>query len=104
MRQWATGAVRDDDAGKPRYDLISPLALRRVAMRCTEGAKKYGEENWRMGIPRRQILASAMRHLEAWRCRVESPAEEGDEDHLAACVWNLLALMHYEETGVDVLE
>lgn len=92
-RSFDTGAVRDVDAGKPRYDLIPPHALRRVADLYARGASKYGENNWQKGIPTQQMLASAMRHLEAWRCG------EGDEDHLAAVVWNVLAIMQYEHDG-----
>jgi hypothetical protein len=102
MRQWSTGAVRDDDDGKPRYDLIPALALRRVAHRFADGAKKYGEDNWQKGIPRAQILASAMRHLEAWRCNVEGRERIDDEDHLAAVTWGMLVLMQYEEMDIDV--
>lgn len=94
-RSFGTGAVRDIDDGKPRYDLIPPHALRRVAMLYTRGAVKYGENNWHKGIPTQQMLASAMRHLEAYR------RGEQDEDHLAAVVWNVLAIMQYEEEGKD---
>lgn len=109
MRRWATGAVRESDEGKPRYDLIPALAMRRVAHRFAEGAEKYGESNWQKGIPRRQILASALRHIEAWRCCHEETGEIGvdvtretGEDHLAAAVWGLLVLMQYEETNTNV--
>lgn len=109
MRRWATGAVRESDDGKPRYDLIPALAMRRVAHRFADGAEKYGENNWQKGIPRQQILASALRHIEAWRCFYEEAgdaelnvAEELEEDHLAAAVWGLLVLMQYEETNTNV--
>lgn len=92
-RSFGTGAVRDVDDGKPRYDLIPPHALWRVAMLYTRGAVKYGENNWHKGIPTQQMLASAMRHLEAYR------RGEQDEDHLAAVVWNVLAIMQYEAEG-----
>lgn len=90
-RSFKSGAVRDSDEGKPRYDLIPPHALKRVAELYARGAKKYSDNNWYMGIPSQQMLASLMRHLEAFRCG------ETDEDHLAAVVWNALALMQYEE-------
>jgi hypothetical protein len=90
-RKFATGAVRDTDSDKPRFDLIPPHALQRVAELYTRGAAKYGENNWHKGIPSQQMLASAMRHMEAYR------RGETDEDHLAAVVWNVLALMQYEE-------
>lgn len=101
--------MRESDEGKPRYDLIPALAIRRVAHRFADGAIKYGENNWQKGIPRRQILASALRHVEAWRCFQEETGEigldvtrESGEDHLAAAVWGLLVLMQYEETNVHV--
>lgn len=89
-RSFETGAVRDTDVNKPRFDLIPPHALWRVAMLYARGAQKYGENNWQKGIPSQQMLASAMRHLEAYR------RGETDEDHLAAVAWNILALMQYE--------
>lgn len=94
-RSFKTGAVRDTDINKPRYDLIPPHALWRVAMLYARGAQKYGENNWQKGIPSQQMLASAMRHMEAYRRGDET------EDHLAAVAWNVLALMQYEAEGRD---
>lgn len=94
-RSFKTGAVRDTDINKPRYDLIPPHALWRVAMLYARGAQKYGENNWQKGIPSQQMLASAMRHVEAYRRGDET------EDHLAAVVWNVLAMMQYEAEGRD---
>lgn len=94
-RSFKTGAVRDTDINKPRYDLIPPHALWRVAMLYARGAQKYGENNWQKGIPSQQMLASAMRHIEAYRRGDDS------EDHLAAAVWNVLAMMQYEAEGRD---
>lgn len=107
MRVWKTGARRASDENKPRYDLIPARALRRVAHHFALGAALYGADNWQKGIPRQQVLASAMRHVEAWRCwheedGVGDPVQHMGEDHLAAAVWNLLVLMQYEEDGMDV--
>lgn len=46
-KQFSTGAVRSKDADGTRYDLISPVGLRRLAETCKEGADKYGEGNWK---------------------------------------------------------
>lgn len=94
-RHFETGAVRDIDVNKPRFDLIPPHALWRVAMLYARGAQKYGENNWQKGIPSQQMLASAMRHLESYR------RGDNNEDHLAAVVWNVLAMMQYEAEGRD---
>lgn len=87
---FATGARRDTQEGKPRYDLIPVEALKRLALLYARGAEKYGESNWQKGIPYSRVLASLLRHVYAW--------VEGDdtEDHLAAVAWNAFALMAYE--------
>jgi hypothetical protein len=90
-RKFGTGAVRDMSSGKGRYDLISPLFLKRLAKHFENGAKKYGDRNWEKGIPLSSYLDSAMRHLGKYL--------EGlrDEDHLAAAAWNINCLIHMEE-------
>lgn len=90
-RQFGSGAVRDMSSGKGRYDLISPLFLKRLAKHFENGAKKYGDRNWEKGIPLSSYLDSAMRHLSNYL--------EGlrDEDHLAAAAWNISCLIHMEE-------
>lgn len=85
-----TGAVRDDRGGKGRFDLLSPIALKRLARHYEAGAVKYADRNWEKGIPLSRSLDSALRHLFAFL--------EGDrtEDHLAAAAWNVFAIMHTE--------
>lgn len=97
-QEFETGMVRDTQTGKPRYDLIPSLALRRVADLYARGAEKYGDNNWHKGQPFSRTLASLERHLHQFK------DGETDEDHLAAVVWNTLAIMHYQETGRDELD
>lgn len=98
IKVFPSGAQRDSSADQERYDLISPLSLRRVARTCAEGAQKYGEHNWLKGIPASDLLNHALRHLELWWL--------GDqfEDHLAHAAWNILALIHFEETRPDLVQ
>jgi hypothetical protein len=86
-QEFSTGAVRDVQENKGRYDLLPFHALERVAKIFEAGSKKYGAENWRKGIPARRFLDSAFRHL--------SKAAQGqhDEDHLAQAAWNILCLI-----------
>jgi len=90
-QEFTTGAVRDLGEGKGRYDLISPLALKRLALVHEKGAIKYGDHNWEKGIPIKRCLESGIRHayqyLEGLR----------DEDHLAQAMWNFAAAIHIEE-------
>lgn len=90
---FATGARRDTQEGKPRYDLIPTGPLRRLADLLARGADKYGEHNWEKGMPLSRFYASMFRHLIQWR--------EGDraEDHLAAILFNAMAIMHFEDAG-----
>jgi hypothetical protein len=90
-QQFATGAVRDRQAGKGRFDLLPALAVPRLARHFEKGAAKYGDRNWERGIPLSRFLDSALRHLFAYL------AGRDDEDHLVAAAWNLLAAMETEE-------
>lgn len=80
-----TGSVRDTREGKGRFDLIPPMALRRLAAVYEKGAAKYGEDNWQKGQPLSRFLDSAMRHTTAVLEGLE------DEDHVFQAVWNLIA-------------
>lgn len=90
-QNFETGSVRDTQEGKGRYDLISPIALKRLAQHFENGAKKYGNRNWELGQPLSRYIDSAIRHIYAFL--------EGkrDEDHAIACAWNMMALVHTEE-------
>lgn len=93
--QFESGAKRDTQVGKPRYDLIPPLPLKRLADLYARGAEKYDDHNWAKGMSTARILASLYRHLEQYR------AGEKTEDHLAAVAWNAFAIMHFEGTKYD---
>lgn len=94
--EFPSGAVRDTRDGKGRFDLISPIAMRRLAVILERGMAKYGERNWESGMPMSRFLDSAMRHLNSLR--------EGkrDEDHLAQAFWNLHCMLHFDELRPDL--
>lgn len=89
-REFSTGSVRDAATGKGRYDLVSPLALERLAQLYERGAQKYDARNWEKGQPLSAYLDCAMRHLQ------KHLAGYRDEDHMAAAAWNAFGLMHTE--------
>ncbi|TKI56555.1 hypothetical protein E8L90_14375 [Brevibacillus antibioticus] len=77
------------------YDLLSLIAIRRIAVRSELGEVKYGDgRNWERGMPIREFMdsASALRHI------FQYMAGDNQEDHLAAAAWNLNCAMHLEET------
>ena len=89
-REFGTGAVRDAEQGKGRFDLLPFHALRRLAVHFENGARKYADRNWEKGIPLHSFVDSAMRHLSTYM-------EGGrDEDHLTAAAWNILCLIETE--------
>jgi hypothetical protein len=85
------GAVRDTASDKPRPDLISPFAEERQGHWLRMGADKYAERNWENGIPFSRCFASLKRHVMKYQQGMR------DEDHLAAIMFNAMALIHYEE-------
>lgn len=89
--QYDSGAQRERAEGKGRYDLISPRALKRLAIVMEKGAKKYAARNWEKGMPLSNYLDSALRHLNQYL--------EGmrNEDHLGHAMFNIMALIHTEE-------
>ena len=62
---------------KLRYDLIPPLANREYAKVWTQALGKYPEGNWEKGMPWTEVIASAMRHLEAIRLGFDIDPEDG---------------------------
>ena len=87
------GGMREPSTGKGAYELVSPFALERIAKWYELGAQKYADRNWEKGIPFGRLIQSALRHMYRWM------QGRRDEDHLAAVYWNVMAMMHFEETG-----
>ena len=90
-QKFVTGAQRDIQVGKGRFDLLPCHALTRLAKHFESGANKYGEWNWSKGIPLNRYLDSAMRHL------VKFMDGENDEDHAIAAVWNIMCLIETQK-------
>lgn len=91
--QFDSGMVRDTDAGKPRYDLIPLLPLKRLAELYARGAVKYGDFNWQKANSPEELQrfkASAFRHL------IQYLEGDRDEDHAIAVAWNMFAAVWVE--------
>lgn len=89
-QEFESGARRDIQEGKGRFDLIPAEPLIRLAQLYERGAKKYGEHNWSKGMPLSRYLDSAFRHL------VMYIAGDREEDHLTAVAWNIFSLIATE--------
>lgn len=88
---FSTGAVRDTQDGKLRFDLIGVHMMKRLSALLVRGASNYGERNWEKGQNVARTFASLFRHVVGY--------QEGDqtEDHLAAIVFNAMSIIHVEE-------
>ena len=62
-----------------------------VSKHFEEGAKKYGEDNWKKGIPESSYIDSAVRHYLKWL------RGDDDERHDRAFVWNIICLIWTHE-------
>ncbi len=87
------------DAEKLRYDLVPPYPLSELAQVYTDGARKYGDENYRKGMSWRRVLGSVMRHIEACREGQWLDTESGSP-HAAHAAWGCFTLMLYEKEGL----
>lgn len=84
--KFKTGAVRDSQTNKGRFDLLPPRALKDLAIHYEKGCLKYGDRNWEKGQPLSRYLDSGLRHA------FEFLEGKIDEDHLIAAIWNLMCL------------
>lgn len=111
----------------PRYDLITAIALERLAVRCTGhmtpegpsgGSLKYGDYNWEKGLPLTDTLNHTIEHLFKFRDRLAElrklPPDirsqeirnywldvkgNGTDDDLGAAMWGCMALITYLDRG-----
>lgn len=96
--EFPSGAVRSADVDHLRYDLISPVGLRRLAERYHKGDVNYPPFNYLRGINASNVIMHLMAHLEKYR------AGDRTDDHLAAVAWAAFTLMHYEETRFHLMD
>lgn len=85
--------------GKTRLDLIPVEPLCLLGHVCEMGIDKYGEHNWLRGSKWSNMVASAMRHIDAFRGGEDYDPESG-APHLVHAAWNMLALTEYMLRGI----
>lgn len=89
------------DQEKIDMDLLSPIAMEKIAEIMTFGKKKYGRDNWRNGIVFSRLLAAVMRHINAYR-KGETLDPESLRSHLSHASCGLMMLLEFEETRPDL--
>lgn len=117
MRQFETGATRDDADGKYDFEgYLSPLVLNEFAAymeqhgHLADGSTR-ASDNWQKGIPKDELMKSLLRHImDIWllhRGYTTHRPEDGKEvewfDALGGAFFNLqglwLALLEEEESN-----
>lgn len=86
-RGFQTGAVRDAQADKGRFDLLQPVAIFLVSLILQWGGKKYADRNWEKGIPISVYLDSGLRHVFKYLAGLR------EEPHLSQACWNFLCAL-----------
>jgi hypothetical protein len=87
-QQFSSGAVRDAQARKGRFDLMSNWALYAYSWIMEAGALKYADRNWEKGMPISRYIESAQRHLAKYVMGFR------DEPHLWQALWNVANAIH----------
>ncbi len=82
------------DQGKPRISLLPGLAIEQVILVGEMGAKKYGDDNYRYGMPVTKFINAAFRHIFIeWLYKGIDIDPESGLYHLAHGAWNILAAL-----------
>ena len=101
MRQFKTGATRNDDENKLDFEgFLSPLVLHRFAEymhkhRIQSDGKLRSSDNWQKGIPKDTYMKSAWRHFhDWWMFHRGYKGRENLEDALCALIFNTQGYLH----------
>ena len=86
---------KKDAKDKLRTDLVPYEWGEALAEVLTFGADKYGDHNWKKGIPYSELIGAAERHILAFK-KGEQQASDSQLHHLAHAVVDLLMVMYYD--------
>lgn len=82
------------DQGKARISLLPGRAIEQVMKVGEMGAAKYGDHNYRLGMPVTKFLNAAFRHaFVEWLFKGVDNDPESGLPHLAHAAWNMLAAL-----------
>lgn len=104
MREFQTGATRDDATDKPDFrGFLSIQVLRRYAQYMHKHRKQADgglrdADNWKKGIPQRAYLESAWRHFLDWAelADLEDPPSAEVQEAACALLFNVMGWLHEE--------
>lgn len=94
LDQFAIEWYMENEDEYTQTELCASMCLE-VAKHFEEGAKKYGPDNWKRGIPVYCYIDSAVRHY------LKCVRGDNDEPHARAFVWNLMCCIWEVDYGED---
>lgn len=94
------------DEGKARFGLLPYDVLAAISRILTQGAKKYDDRNWELGIEYERVFSGVQRHLtEWWNANLNGTDginhADGNESHIDHAITGLMFLSAYEKRGMD---
>lgn len=81
-----------------REDTTFWNTLLEVSKHYADGAKKYADRNWELGLPLHSFIDSGVRHYIKYR------DEWDDEPHGRAFVWNMLGAIWTHKNHPDLID
>jgi hypothetical protein len=89
------------DQGKPRADLLSPIAMMGLSTVLAHGCDKYGARNWQKGMKWGKVIGSLLRHTFKFMAGEDFDEETGfpHVDHIAT---NAMFLQEYFRKHKDL--
>jgi hypothetical protein len=97
IRQFNTGATRDDDTTKADYEgFLDPKVIEMYGNYMTKHRKQSDgnlrdSDNWKKGIPKDAYMKSAWRHfLDIWMEHRGYKSKDGIEEALMALLFNIM--------------
>lgn len=81
----------------PQYENNIETLILGVSLHYENGAKVYGENNWKFGMPLHVYIDSGTRHY------LKARRGDTDEDHHWAFVWNFMCAYWQLENGYEDL-
>lgn len=101
MRQFKSGATRDNCEGKYDYEgFFSPLVVERFGQYMNKHRKQSDgnlrdSDNWQRGIPKEAYMKSAWRHfIDWWKEHRGLFTKDGLEEALCALLFNVQGYLH----------
>lgn len=94
-----TGFIKHDN-GKPLISLIEPSFITGLAEVMTQGADKYGKDNWKLCEEPERYLNALLRHAIAYWGGEKIDKELG-KSHLYCIAFNAMALDHFDRNLKD---